>query len=81
MAPAGPEVLVQVYGPDGKPLWHPYNERQLRALTILLRDIIQRHGIAPENVVGHSDIAPQRKVDPGPLFPWKALAAAGICRW
>lgn len=68
-------------GPDGKPLWHPYNERQLRALSILLPDIIQRHGITPENIVGHSDIAPQRKVDPGPLFPWKTLAAKGIGRW
>jgi len=68
-------------GEDGKRVWHPYDARQVRALTILLRDIIQRHGIAAENVVGHSDIAPQRKVDPGPLFPWKALADAGIGRW
>ncbi|RSE98171.1 N-acetylmuramoyl-L-alanine amidase [Achromobacter aegrifaciens] len=68
-------------GSDGKPVWHPYNDQQLRALTILLRDIAQRHGVTPENIVGHSDIAPQRKVDPGPLFPWKTLAEAGIGRW
>ena len=67
-------------GADGGRVWHAYDDRQIRALTILVRDPIQRHGVAPENVVGHSDIAPQRR-DPGPLFPWKQLAAAGIGRW
>ena len=58
--------------------WHPWDQRQIDALIRLLRDIEQRHGIAPERVLGHSDIAPQRKVDPGPRFPWAQLVAAGV---
>jgi N-acetylmuramoyl-L-alanine amidase len=61
--------------------WEPYSPEQLRVLTLLLKDIIARHDIKPRDVVGHSDIAPQRKIDPGPLFPWKQLAQAGIGRW
>lgn len=57
--------------------WAPYSDAQIETLIVLLRDIVARHGIAPENIVGHSDIAPQRKVDPGPLFPWQRLAQAG----
>ena len=67
--------------PDGTLIWQPYSESQIRAVMLLLRDIMQRHGIKPENVVGHSDIAPTRKLDPGPLFPWKRLADAGLARW
>lgn len=61
--------------------WEPYTAAQTATLIALLRDIISRHQIKGLNVVGHSDIAPQRKIDPGPLFPWKALAQAGIGRW
>lgn len=61
--------------------WAPYADAQIETLRRLLSDIVQRHGIAPHNIVGHSDIAPQRKVDPGPLFPWKQLAEAGLGRW
>ena len=53
-------------------------QRQIDALIRLLRDIQQRHGIPPERVLAHSDIAPQRKVDPGPRFPWAQLVAAGV---
>ncbi|AKQ56609.1 N-acetylmuramoyl-L-alanine amidase [Bordetella hinzii] len=67
--------------PDGSKRYAPYAPAQITALTHLLRDIAERHGIRPENIVGHSDIAPQRKLDPGPEFPWRTLAQAGIGRW
>jgi N-acetylmuramoyl-L-alanine amidase len=60
---------------------HDYPPVQVAALIELCRGILARHGIAPRNVVGHSDIAPKRKVDPGLRFPWPALAAAGIGLW
>lgn len=61
--------------------WAPYSEAQIETLLLLLKDIVRRHQIKLPNIVGHSDIAPQRKVDPGPLFPWKRLADAGLARW
>ncbi|MBV7255186.1 N-acetylmuramoyl-L-alanine amidase [Pacificimonas sp. WHA3] len=55
-----------------------FPEPQMAALEGLLRDILQRHDIDPRNVVGHSDIAPDRKIDPGELFPWDRFAALGL---
>lgn len=54
---------------------------QIDAVIALTRAVAQRHGVAPENIVGHSDVAPLRKQDPGPAFPWKKLAQAGVGRW
>ncbi|MDH6269202.1 N-acetylmuramoyl-L-alanine amidase [Rhizobium sp. SG_E_25_P2] len=51
---------------------------QIEAVIALCRDIAARHDIAPERVLGHSDVAPVRKVDPGEKFPWEALAEAGV---
>lgn len=51
---------------------------QIAALIGLAQAIVARHAIAPRNIVGHSDIAPGRKIDPGERFPWPALAAAGL---
>jgi N-acetylmuramoyl-L-alanine amidase len=66
--------------PNGR-MYAPFTPAQIDALIPLVRDIVTRHHIAPENVLGHSDIAPLRKQDPGPLFPWARLAAAGLVTW
>jgi N-acetylmuramoyl-L-alanine amidase len=66
--------------PNGR-VYTPFPQSQIDALIPLVRDIVTRHHIAPENVLGHSDIAPLRKQDPGPMFPWRQLAAAGLVAW
>ena len=66
--------------PTGR-IWHPYSEAQIQALILLLKDIAQRNNIQPRHIIGHSDIAPLRKLDPGPLFPWKRLADEGLGIW
>jgi len=59
----------------------PFEPQQIAALVPLAKNIIHSYNILPQNVVAHSDIAPQRKDDPGPLFPWQALAQQGIGAW
>jgi N-acetylmuramoyl-L-alanine amidase len=55
----------------------PFPDRQIDALTALVLDIMRRRSIPAARVVGHSDVAPDRKADPGERFPWARLAAAG----
>lgn len=60
----------------------PYHTTQIDALKRLAMNIIQRYpDITPANVIGHSDISPSRKSDPGAAFPWKELHVAGIGAW
>ena len=68
-------------GGTGSGIWEEYPKAQMDVVMALVRDIVKRHGIRPERIVGHSDIAPQRKVDPGPKFPWKRLADEGLIPW
>ena len=58
----------------------PFPDAQVAAIILLCRSVMERHTIAPERVLGHSDLAPHRKRDPGEAFPWALLAAAGIGR-
>jgi N-acetylmuramoyl-L-alanine amidase len=56
----------------------PFPNAQIERVIALCRDIVARWSIAPWRVLAHSDIAPNRKRDPGEVFPWRALAAAGV---
>lgn len=61
--------------------YHPFPEAQLASLKKLSKQLIATHNIPKENIVGHSDIAPLRKKDPGELFPWQSFAEEGIGFW
>jgi N-acetylmuramoyl-L-alanine amidase len=59
----------------------PFSEAQIATLLRLLDDLCTRHGIPRTHVIGHADMAPTRKIDPGALFPWQRLADAGFGVW
>lgn len=56
----------------------PFPNTQIAALIELLLDISARYALSPDRILGHSDVAPGRKSDPGPLFPWEQLALSGL---
>lgn len=59
----------------------PFADAQIDSLLLLLEDLCSRLRIPRTQIVGHQDVAPTRKLDPGPLFPWQRLAEAGFGRW
>lgn len=68
-------------GPAHQPQWMKWDAASIERLIPLLHELSKRHQIGPNAIVGHADIAPQRKVDPGPLFPWFRLAREGLIPW
>ena len=74
-------IGIELVNPGHEFGYRPFPATQIAALTALAAGILARHPIPPRNVVGHADVAPGRKRDPGELFPWRELAAAGIGLW
>lgn len=74
-------IGIELVNPGHEFGYRPFPEAQMAALTDLALDIVGRHAIPARNVVGHSDVAPRRKMDPGELFDWQGLAAAGVGLW
>lgn len=67
-------IGIEIVNPGHEFGYRPFPEAQVEAVIELLAGIVERHGITRGNVVGHSDVAPARKEDPGELFPWYRLA-------
>lgn len=69
---------IELVNPGHEWGYRPFPTAQIVTLTALLRHLRARHAIPPSRVIGHSDLAPLRKEDPGELFPWKRLAVEGL---
>lgn len=81
-APAQAENGAIEQAPESICFYPDYTTWQLDRLTELLQGILERNpDVKPVNIIGHSDIAPQRKIDPGPRFPWQRLHRLGFGAW
>ena len=71
-------IGIEIANPGHEFGYGPFPPAQIDALTTVCKGILGRHPIPPQRVLGHSDVAPTRKADPGELFPWRELHQAGI---
>ncbi|WP_346504501.1 N-acetylmuramoyl-L-alanine amidase [Terasakiella sp. SH-1] len=74
-------IGIEIVNPGHEWGYRAFPEAQLTSVINLCQDILSRHPIEARNIIGHSDIAPTRKTDPGELFPWQRLAENGIGLW
>jgi N-acetylmuramoyl-L-alanine amidase len=77
----GRSIGIELDNPGHQFGYQPFPDAQMEALAELCTGILGRHPIPAHRVLGHSDVAPARKIDPGELFDWRRLAAAGIGLW
>ena len=77
----GVSIGIELANPGHDFGYRPFPEAQMTALVELCRGLLARQPIPRARIVGHSDVAPRRKIDPGELFDWRALSAAGFGLW
>ena len=74
-------IGIEIVNPGHEFGYRSFPDRQIEAVIALALDVFARFPIPPERVLGHSDVAPARKMDPGELFPWGALSLEGVGLW
>jgi N-acetylmuramoyl-L-alanine amidase len=71
-------IGIEIHNPGHADGYPDFTEPQMQSVLALCQDIVARNGIRPENVLAHSDVAPERKIDPGEKFNWRLLAENGV---
>ena len=74
-------IGIEIVNPGHELGYRPFPERQIDAVIALLSDVRSRWTVPDSRILGHSDVAPARKIDPGELFPWRRLAREGHGLW
>ena len=74
-------IGIEIQNPGHTSNYPNFSEKQIVALKKLLRFLMKKYKVLKKNVLGHSDIAPDRKKDPGEKFPWHRLSKGGFCIW
>ena len=74
-------IGIELDNPGHEHGYQPFKSNQIKSLKRLIKKLKLKYKIKKENVLGHSDIAPERKKDPGEKFPWYLLAKTKLCIW
>ena len=74
-------IGIEITNPGHKFNYRKYSKKQINSLLKLSKFLIKKYNINPKNILGHSDIAPDRKQDPGEKFPWKYFAKNKVSLW
>lgn len=77
----GCSIGIELVNPGHEFGYRAFPEAQMTALETLCRDVMERHDVSAARVLGHADVAPARKQDPGELFDWPRLAKSGLALW
>ena len=74
-------IGIEISNPGHDHGYKKFSSKQILSIIKLLRFLIKKYKIKKQNILGHSDIAPNRKKDPGEKFPWRKLAKKNLCKW
>ena len=74
-------IGIEISNPGHTYNYKNFSNKQIASVKRLVKFLIKKYNIKVENLLGHSDIAPSRKVDPGEKFPWKKLSKYQLCKW